>query len=202
MPLRAASGDCKPVTGCCHRQHWSQKSNLAATQPCPYNAGFTAVAGQKSCPVRKPDYSSLMAKNYLRSIRLLSECMQLFELASARTVRQFGLTHSQFDIIATLGNTPGMTCKELGEKTLITKGTLTGVLDRLEQKGWIQRERGNDDRRQLFIRLTAEGERLFDEVFPQVVATGARRFTDYADEDFDTLEQALIKLKQHLSDAV
>ena len=37
---------------------------------------------------------------------------------------------------------------------------------------------------------------MFDEVFPQVVATGARRFTDYADEDFDTLEQALIKLKQ------
>ena len=35
-----------------------------------------------------------------------------------------GLTHAQFDIIATLGNTPGMSYKELGDKTLITKGTL------------------------------------------------------------------------------
>jgi DNA-binding MarR family transcriptional regulator len=64
---------------------------------------------------------------------MLAECMQLFEQISTAKVRQFGLTH-QFDIIATLGNTQGMTCKELGEKTLITKGTLTGVLDRLEQK--------------------------------------------------------------------
>ena len=32
--------------------------------------------------------------------------------------------------IATLGNTPGMSYKELGDKTLITKGTLTGVIER------------------------------------------------------------------------
>ena len=34
-----------------------------------------------------------------------------------------------FDIIVTLGNTPGLSFKELGQRTLITKGTLTGVVD-------------------------------------------------------------------------
>ena len=138
-----------------------------------------------------------MGKRYLRSIRLLSECMQLFELTSARNVKQFGLTHSQFDIIATLGNTKGMSCKELGEKTLITKGTLTGVLDRLEQKGLIDRERGND-RRQLFVKLSAAGEAQFTEIFPQIVASGQQRFSDYSEQDYEELEQALSKLKQHL----
>ncbi|WP_329604381.1 MarR family winged helix-turn-helix transcriptional regulator [Undibacterium griseum] len=140
----------------------------------------------------------MMDKRYLRSIRLLSECMQLFEQASARKVRQFGLTHSQFDIIATLGNTPGMTCKELGERTLMTKGTLTGVLDRLEEKRLIQRERGADDRRQLFVRLSNSGEQTFAEVFPQVVENGKQRFTSYTADDYQTLEDALLKLKQHL----
>src|SRR5450830_1273530 len=108
-----------------------------------------------------------MNKRYLRSIRLLSECMQLFETVSNRRVRQLGYTPAQFDIIATLGNTPGMTCKELGEKTLITKGTLTGVLDRMEQKALIIRERGGEDRRQLFVKLTSQGETIFKRYLPK-----------------------------------
>ena len=140
-----------------------------------------------------------MSKRYLRSIRLLSECMQLFETASNRNVRQFGYTPAQFDIIATLGNTTGMTCKELGEKTLITKGTLTGVLDRLEQKGLVQRERGGEDRRQLFVMLTAEGEAIFKDIFPKVVVAGEQRFAHYTVDDYHALELALSKLKQHLS---
>ncbi|MBI3285603.1 MAG: MarR family transcriptional regulator [Burkholderiales bacterium] len=140
-----------------------------------------------------------MDKRYLRSIRLLAECMQLFEQTSAHNVRQFGLTHSQFDIIATLGNTPGMTCKQLGEKTLITKGTLTGVLDRLEQKGLILRERNEGDRRQLFVKLSASGVALFSEIFPKVVQQGRQRFCAYHDADFAALEHELLKLKLALS---
>ncbi|MBC3872386.1 MarR family transcriptional regulator [Undibacterium sp. LX15W] len=124
--------------------------------------------------------------------------MQLFEKASAKRVRAKGFTESQFDIIATLGNTPGMTCKELGEKTLITKGTLTGVLDRLESKGLIQRERG-EDRRQLFIKLTAVGEARFNEAFPEIVSQGRNTFRDYKQEDFEALEAQLLKLKNTLS---
>jgi DNA-binding MarR family transcriptional regulator len=140
----------------------------------------------------------MLEKRYLRSIRLLSECMQLFEKLSSKRVRSLGFTESQFDIIATLGNTQGMTCKELGEKTLITKGTLTGVLDRLEAKGLIQRERG-DDRRQLFIKLTAEGEAQFASAFPEVVRQGRENFRDYQAEDFEALEAQLKKLKMSLS---
>ena len=140
-----------------------------------------------------------MAKRYLRSIRLLAECMQLFEQASTQNVRRFGLTHAQFDILATLGNTPGMSCKELGEKTLITKGTLTGVLDRLEQKALIRRMRSDADRRQLFIQLTPSGVALFNEVFPQVVERGQQRFMAYSEVDFTALERELLMLKQSLS---
>jgi DNA-binding MarR family transcriptional regulator len=140
-----------------------------------------------------------MGERYLRSIRLLAECMQSFERASGDNVRRLGFTHSQFDIIATLGNTPGMTCKELGEKTLITKGTLTGVLDRLEQKGLIERERGCEDRRQLMVRLTPHGEAVFDDIFPKVVAQGKQRFNHYTEQDFEALERELQKLKASLN---
>ena len=54
-----------------------------------------------------------MGERYLKSVRLLAECLQGFERFSGESVRQCGLTHAQFDIIATLGNTPGMSIKEL-----------------------------------------------------------------------------------------
>jgi MarR family 2-MHQ and catechol resistance regulon transcriptional repressor len=127
--------------------------------------------------------------------------MQGFERFSGESVRASGLTHAQFDIIATLGNTPGMSYKELGERTLITKGTLTGVIERLEQKGLVERERNSGDKRSFFIRLTAAGEALFRDVFPKVVAHGKQLFATYSDADFDAMEQELHKLRQSILEA-
>lgn len=136
-----------------------------------------------------------MGERYLKSIRLLAECMQSFERLSSEHARTSGLTHPQFDIIATLGNTPGMSYKELGEKTLITKGTLTGVIERLEQKGLVERQRNDCDKRSFFVRLTASGEAAFDTAFPKMIVIGKTIFTDYREDDFAALEKTLSKLK-------
>lgn len=135
-----------------------------------------------------------MGERYLKSIRLLAECMQGFERLSGQHVREHGLTHAQFDIVATLGNTPGMPYKELGRRTLITKGTLTGVIERLEQKGLVARERCASDKRSWFIRLTPQGERLFNDVFPRVIARGGEVFAHFTGADYDELERVLARL--------
>jgi len=126
--------------------------------------------------------------------------MQGFERVSGNAVRNHGLTHAQFDIIATLGNTTGMSYKELGERTLITKGTLTGVIERLEQKGLVLRERSLDDKRSFFVRLTPAGEQTFGDVFPKVIEHGKAMFSAYSDADFDALESALRMLRQQIAE--
>ena len=102
---------------------------------------------------------------YMKVLRPLVETYFAFLDKDAPHIRALGLTCSQFDVIATLGDTEGMTCKELSEKTLVTKGTLTGVLDRLEKKGLIVRVQSREDRRSIFIRLTQKGDALFQKVF-------------------------------------
>ena len=102
----------------------------------------------------------------MKVLRPLVETYFSFLDKDASHIRSLGLTGSQFDVIATLGDTQGMTCKELSEKTLVTKGTLTGVLDRLEKKGLIERVPSREDRRSIFIRLTPKGDARFREVFP------------------------------------
>ena len=142
-----------------------------------------------------------MGERYLKSVRLLAECLQGFERFSGESVRACGLTHAQFDIIATLGNTPGMSYKELGDRTLITKGTLTGVIERLEQKGLVARERSSEDKRSFFVRLTPQGEDVFKDVFPKVVEHGRQLFAPFSEADFDALDASLRKVRQLIGDA-
>jgi len=141
-----------------------------------------------------------MTERYLRSIRLLAECFHAFERQSGAHIRRrTGLTPSQFDIIATLGNTPGMTFRELGEKTLITKGTLTGVVDRLRDKGLVRRVTHPEDGRRTLVQLTKKGETTFQRVFAPQIAFGKQSFAIYAEQDFDALERELTKLYRSLT---
>jgi MarR family 2-MHQ and catechol resistance regulon transcriptional repressor len=137
-----------------------------------------------------------MPKRGLKSIRLLAECYQAFEHFSNRHIRSLGLTGAQFDIVATLGNTQGMTFKELGEKTLITKGTLTGVIDRLELRGLVCRCVNNQDGRSTRVQLTAMGEALFAQIFPLHLQYCNRVFELYSDSELQLLEQQLTLFKQ------
>ncbi len=106
---------------------------------------------------------------FLTVLRPLVETYLAFMRLDERHIRARGLTSAQFDVIATLGDTAGMTCKELCERTLVTKGTLTGVLDRLTAKGLIERVPSPDDRRSTIIRLTSRGGATFRRAFPAVV---------------------------------
>jgi MarR family 2-MHQ and catechol resistance regulon transcriptional repressor len=135
-----------------------------------------------------------MKPAFLPAIRELARCYQAFETYSARHVRGMGLTSSQFDIIATLGNTAGMTFKELGERTLITKGTLTGVVDRLEAKALVRRLPSPTDGRCQIVQLTPRGEKIFERVFPAHVAHIGEALQGFGHDDLHQLQGLLKRL--------
>ena len=104
--------------------------------------------------------------SYLSLLRPLVEAYLAFYRVGNRHIQSLGLTPGQFDVIAELEGTEGLTCAELSQHTLTTKGTLTGVLDRLEQKGLVQRGEISGDRRATMVQLTPKGQVLFEQVFP------------------------------------
>ncbi|WP_373540174.1 MarR family winged helix-turn-helix transcriptional regulator [Chamaesiphon sp.] len=113
---------------------------------------------------------------FLPVVRELARAYQAFSAYSEAHVRQFDLTPAQFDVIATLGNTNGLCMGELGGKALITKGTLTGVIDRLIQKQLVCRETLLENRRSVIVQLTPEGQQVLDRVFPAHIAHLKERF--------------------------
>lgn len=133
---------------------------------------------------------------FLSLLRELARCYQAFESYSAGHVRSLGLTPAQFDLIVTLGNTEGMNFKELGEKTLITKGTLTGVVDRLVAKQLVRRLASSTDGRSQTVQLTEEGEALFARVFPAQLNHLRPAFAEFCADELQQTESTLVRLRQ------
>ena len=137
-------------------------------------------------------------KPFIPVLRELARTYQAFESYSAAHIRTLGLTPPQFDIVATLGNTNGMSFKELGEKTLITKGTLTGVVDRLEAKELVRRAASPSDGRSQLVQLTRKGETIFAKSFPAHLNHVEQAFTAFSQNDLSDIETALQRLRQAL----
>lgn len=133
---------------------------------------------------------------FLALVRELVWAYQAFSRADSEGLRQYKLTQPQADVVFTLGNTEGLTFKEIGEMTLITKGTLTGIIDRLEQKTLVKRVQGSEDRRCTRVVLTKKGNQVFRDVFPKHVAYMKSHFDQLNSNEILTIERSLRKLRQ------
>jgi MarR family transcriptional regulator, 2-MHQ and catechol-resistance regulon repressor len=131
---------------------------------------------------------------FLPTLRALVRCNQSFERYSSMHIRELGLTPPQFDVIATLGNTEGMSCGELGDMTLITKGTLTGVLDRLAERRLVERCIDAGDARRTRVALTPSGQALFEEIFLPHLAHCERAFSRLSASELKQLQTSLVAL--------
>lgn len=98
-------------------------------------------------------------------IRAIARSQAALDRVFVGRLTPFGLTPSQFDVLATLGDTEGLTFKALSEQSLITGGTLTPVLNRMAAKGLLVRGKHPYDKRQVIIRLTPAGQALYEETF-------------------------------------
>ena len=134
---------------------------------------------------------------YLKILRPLVEAYQAIFQMGGRHIRSMGLTPPQFDVIAELGGTQGMTCVELSQATLLAKASLTGIIDRLEAKELIERQAVPTDRRATNIRLTRKGETLYRKVFPEQ-ANLMRPYFERAltKQEISVMKDMLVRLRE------
>ena len=99
-----------------------------------------------------------------RGLRLwiaLARAYATFSRAIASKVGEYGLTVPQFGVLEALYHLGPLSLGDLAGKLLVTGGNVTYVMDRLEEHGWVVRERSGDDRRVVKAKLTAEGREAF-----------------------------------------
>jgi len=79
---------------------------------------------------------------------------------------KLGISLSEVDVLGALARSEaGLNCSEIAETTLITKGGITGILDRLEARGLVNRIPSRDDRRSIRALLTEKGVEFCRKLF-------------------------------------
>jgi DNA-binding MarR family transcriptional regulator len=143
------------------------------------------------------DTQSASSQPFTPLVEELAAAYQAFSLYDAEGLRKSGagLTPSQARVIFTLGGTDGLTCKDIGDVTLITKGTLTGVVDRLEDKGLVERWSVEGDGRKTIVALTRRGQRVYEREFPRHVEFLKSKFDKLSAADRAKATQLLQKIK-------
>lgn len=105
-----------------------------------------------------------------------------------------GLTDAQWGPMLLLRHDLGRTAARLAELLDVDAGAMTRTIDRLEHKGLVRRERSDEDRREVILVLTQEGERAVATV-PQVLAEANNaHLAGFSDEEFATLRALLLRI--------
>ena len=108
-----------------------------------------------------------MNGDYREAMKLANQlCFPLY--AAARNVtglytpwlKPLGLTYTQYIVLLVLWEKDGISVTEIGEKLMLDNGTLSPLLKKLEQAGYISRQRSREDERVVVIRLTESGRAL------------------------------------------
>jgi len=128
-------------------------------------------------------------------------CFQLGRLSRKITreyrdkISQYNLTHSQFFMLMAVIQFQGLLPSQLAEKTDSDRATITGLIDRLERDGWVERRPVPGDRRALSIHLSPTAQKnqdTFLSIFNKINGHFRDRFSK---EEWNQLQHLLGKLE-------
>ena len=111
---------------------------------------------------------------------VLSRAHAAIAARAAADIARHGLTLAEFGVLEALHHKGRMLLGEVQRSLLVSSGGVTYLIDRLEKRGWVQREACPNDRRARYAALTAAGEAFVREAFPvhaTAVATAMRGLT-------------------------
>ena len=116
--------------------------------------------------------------------------------------RQFGLTAPQLTVIKLLEQLGDLSLSSLSSRIKAQNSTVTGIIDRMEREGWVVRERSQEDRRIVLIRLTDQGRELAESIEVEPMAIFRDALGSLSREELDQLFRILERLQQSVRDAV
>ena len=106
---------------------------------------------------------------------------------------KLGIT--EFSVLEVLFQKGKQTIQQIGNCILILSGSMTYVIDKLEQRGLLSRNACPDDRRVIHVTLTDDGNELMDEIMPKYQLLVNQMFESLDSDDADIFVQLLKKVR-------
>ncbi len=135
---------------------------------------------------------------FLLAIRRVGSLMQLLGLRSAERI---GVNATDLNCLNIVALTGRLTAGELAQQTGLTTASITGVLDRLEEGGYVRRVRDPQDRRRVMVELaTGPGLNRVGSTFAPVVAAWREAAAGYSEAELRLLLGFQDKLEEIIRD--
>lgn len=109
------------------------------------------------------------------------------------------LTYTQYITLICLSERDRQTVRELGQNLFLESNTLTPILKKMEEMGYVRRERDTTDERQVVVSLTDSGRALRAKAARGANLAGA---TGLSPQEFKTLQKAVSRLRDNLIESV
>ncbi|WP_448905054.1 MarR family winged helix-turn-helix transcriptional regulator [Gemella sp.] len=111
-----------------------------------------------------------------------------------KTLKNYPINATEFSVMEFLYSKGEKSIQEIRDRILLASGSATYVVDNLEKKGYITRNVSQKDKRVTYIRLTEEGMKLMDEIFPIHKKNTKRIFEKINDKELVILKEILKKI--------
>lgn len=128
-----------------------------------------------------------MESKSLKSFIVLMKASKSVQELITSDIVSYGMRTSDFVVMETLFHKGRQTIRQIAEAVLIKTGSITYVIDKLEDKGWLTRSDCKEDRRVVYIELTDEGKRVMDTIFPQHQLVIEDVFSELTEQEHDIL---------------
>jgi DNA-binding MarR family transcriptional regulator len=121
------------------------------------------------------------------------------QICFARLFREFGLTSSQYNVLRILrGEGQPLPILEIAQRTITVVPGITGLVDRLEEAGYVRRERCANDRRVVYVTLTARAVKTLAKIDRPLAQLHERVMSKLTATELTTLSATLAKLRTAL----
>ncbi|WP_239615687.1 MarR family winged helix-turn-helix transcriptional regulator [Cohnella mopanensis] len=127
----------------------------------------------------------------------LSRASQWVNAHADRDIKSYGLNRTEFGVLELLYHKGSQPLQQIGGKVLMSSGNITYVVDKLEQKGFVQRRACTEDRRTVYAEITESGKGLLDEVFPLHTEIIHKAVNGLTDEEKKVAHELLKKLGKY-----
>ena len=131
------------------------------------------------------------ARVWFRLIRLEAR----MQAAIGERLRAIGVSIPQCDVLTTLTEREGVSQQELAKRLYVTKGNISGLIDRLTEAGLVERRSTASDRRQHAIYLTKPGRAMAEKAIAVQRRWIAATLGRMAESDLEALEAKLVALR-------
>lgn len=145
-----------------HHSDWCEPSSA------PYNSALTR-------------HSESAMNRYEDVLVALRRIIRATDLYSKKLNKTTGLTAPQLLILQTLNHNDELTLGEVARKVNLSQATVTTIIDRLEKRDFVKRERGSSDKRKVYVYLTDAAHKALLEAPKPLQDSFVQQFQDLHD---------------------